>query len=569
MEPSAQEPHVCRDKGGRTATPAPESSRSQQPYSRLDTAILSFVSIAFLSLSLYQISLPGLYGDELDKLVPTVGLLTGRSPLYAGWSVTVFGFRILLSFTDRIGSVLSYLPMPFILLFGYTPLALRLSAALCGLLTIIFAYLGARLWCGPWMARIGILLVSVSPVFVFLQRMGYYNYGPVTLFTSITFLFLARYKVRAKPADLLLSAVFAGIAINTALQAVFVLIPMAILALCFHRPTKPRIRGYLFAAAVFFVVSSPVLYTGLRTGAMLNRIGWRESPGESPGLSVSQFWDTVKTHYSTLMDMIGGTDGVQVGSIGRDIRNAWMEPALLLSIGLLVIALALSKSKRDFLFREGTPLLIASTGLFLSGFILNEGRITYQLIVLWPFVVLVIGSALGHVYERFRRLRLVTICLVCALVVTQARATVEIHRRLSETGGRNYTSSQVYPLVSYLKGLHKVNVIAMEWGLRGQVYYLSGGTIMPEALHGWWPKEGPSPPGFKLAMLRTLQDPASVYVFWGPGQGLFDRYAEFERVAQAANKVVVVEKNFYERDSSIAYRVVRVLDSGGAKGYSQ
>ena len=563
MEPAGQETQLSRESTRRDQALAPPPSPPQQCYSIWDIAILLSVSIVFLSLALYQIDVPGLYGDELDKLVPTVCLLTGRPFLYAGWSETVFGHRILLSFTDRIGSVLSYLPMPFIQLFGYTAYALRLSAVLCGLLTLCFAYFGARLWFGSWTARFGVLLITVSPVFVFLQRMGYYNYGPVTLFTSITFLFLARYKTRQKSADLWASAVFAGIAINTALQAVFVLIPMAILAICFHRPIRPRIRQFIVALVVFLAVGSPVLITGIRTGAMLDRIGWRGNGSASPAPSGFRFADTVAEHTSMVLSMMGGTDGVQVGSMRRDIENVWMRRALLSSIGLIAFCFAVAKSKKDFALREGAPLIITMSALFLSGFILNEGRITYQLIVLWPFVVLVVGAGLAYVCERFQYLRLITVCLACALAFSEARTTIEIHGKLAETGGQQFTSSQVYPLVSYLKGLPKANVITMEWGLLNQIYYLSGGAIMPEALHGWWPKYGVAPRVFEEAVSRTLRDPATVYVFWGPGGG-FDRYPAVERLAQAANKVLTVEKTFYEKDSSIAYRVARAVDSDAA-----
>ena len=85
---------------------------------RADLAFLTVVAAVYLGLSLYQVDLPGVYGDEAYHLAPTVSLMTGQPFIWAGWYETVFGYRILLALTERIGPIQSYLPMPFVLLFG-------------------------------------------------------------------------------------------------------------------------------------------------------------------------------------------------------------------------------------------------------------------------------------------------------------------------------------------------------------------------------------------------------------------------------------------------------------------
>jgi hypothetical protein len=530
----------------------------------VDVFFLLAVSLVFLGFALYQIDLPGLYGDELDKLVPTVALLNGHPFLSVGWYETVFGFRVLLSFTDRIGAVLSYLPMPFVLLLGYTPLALRLSSIVCALLTLLFAYYGTKMWFGPWTARFGIALCAVSPAYVFLQRMGYYNYGPVTLFTSLTFFFLARYVLGRKAGNLWAAAVFAGIAVNTALQAVFVLIPMAVLALASADGVRRRVREIIIALFIASIVSAPVLITALRTGAMWSRIGWG---GGSPGhLTLEGFIDTLSEHVLIFVGMLGGLDEVQLSAIGRHIENPWMMYAFLLAVIVSCLGLFRSRDKKAFLRRPAGALLITLTGLFLTGFILNrDGHISYQLIVLWPFAVLVVGAGFAEVFERFPRSRFAVICLVCALAVLQVNVMAEAHQALSRTGGKDFTSSQIYCLAEYLEGRRESKIIAMEWGLLNQIYYLTKGRILPEALHGWWPKEGPPSPEFHKRVSARMKDDKTVFISFGPGEGLFDRYPHVERLAESLGKVLVPEKTFFERDGSVAYRVYGVIDRDGAQ----
>jgi hypothetical protein len=527
------------------------TSFSREQYS--DAVLLLAVSFAFLGFSLYQIDLPGLYGDELDKVVPTVALLTGQ-PLWVAWYKTILGFRILLSFTDRIGPVLSYLPMPFISFFGYTPFALRLSSIMCGWLTLIFAYFGAKIWFGPKVARYGIAITAVSPVFIFLQRMGYYNYGPVTLFTSLTFLFWARYISNRNSYALWAGALFAGIAIDTALQAVFVLIPMALIGLLFWDTIRPRFRELFIALCVFLVAGSPIMGMTLKSGGAFQRIGW--SGSHSGSLTLAGFVDTLSEEVLHFRGMLGGLDGVQVGSIGKDIRNLWMNYAFGLSILVLAVFFLFAKDKKDFVRRSAAPVLITSFGLFLTGFLLRD-RITYQLIVLWPFPLMVVGTGLAQVHRLFGRFSLIAAGLACALVMTQANVAIKTHQLLSQSGGRVFTSSQIYSLANYFKERPELRPIAMDWGLTNQIYYLTGGKVLPEALHGWWPKDGIPPDEFDAKMLKEWQNKDNVYLFLGPGNGL-DRYPHFEELAKATNRRLWLEKVFYEGDDTIAYRLYRV-----------
>jgi hypothetical protein len=524
----------------------------------IDIAFLSAVSIAFLSLALYQIELPGIYGDELDKLVPTVALLNGQPFLWVGWQITAFGVRILLSFTDRIGPVLSYLPMPFILMFGYTPFAVRFSSIICALLTLIFAYYGAKRWFSPWTARFGIALTAVSPVFVFLQRMGYYNYGPVTLFTSLCCFFLARYLKDKNSRNLWAGAVFAGIAIETALQAVFVLIPMALIIILLFDDDRPRIREIVISLCIVLAVSAPVLLTAMKSGAMFSRIGW--GGYDAGSLTLAGFTATLSEETGYFNEMLGGLDGVQANWLKQFINNIWMKYTFWLSTILLAFFFFLSQDRKDYLRRNAAPLLITLFGLFLTGFITNSnGHVSYQLIVLWPFSVLVVGAAFAQLYERFRRFRPITVTCVCALAILQAVVTIEAHQLLSQNRGRIETSAEIYPLARYLKERTELHPVAMEWGLLNQIYFLTGGERLPESIHGWWPKDGVPPPEFNAALSKQMKNPNNIYIFFAPGQG-FDRYPHVERLAKSLGKTLSLEKVFYERNGSIAYRLYRVLN---------
>jgi hypothetical protein len=518
----------------------------------IDICFLLAVSVVFLGFSLYQIDLPGLYGDEVDKLQPTVSLLTGQPFIHTGWHETMFGYRVLLAFTNRIGPVLSYLPMPFILLFDYTPLALRLTSLLCAWLALIFAYYGAKRWCGVSVARFGIALTAVNPTFVFTQRMGYYSYGPVALFTSISFFFLARYTTHRGVRNLWFSAAFAGGAVMTALQAVFVLIPMALLAMLFLKTMRPRPREIIIALSIFMVISLPVLLVGVKTGAMFERLGW--SGNSSGSLTISGFLDTLSEETGHFTGMLGGLDSIQVESIVKDVRSIWMKYVFWLTIPALLFFFMFARDKIDFIRRDAATLLITLCGLLFTGFLLNS-CVTYQLIVLWPFAMLATGSGLAYIYQRFSLFRPIAVALACLLVISEGSVLVQAHQLLSQNGGRVLTSSQIYSLAKYFEERPSLRPVAMDWGLQNQIYYLTKGKILPDSIHGWWPKDGSPPDAFTKAVSQKLENPNNVFIFFAQGEGVFDRYPHAERIAKNSNRPLYLKKVFYERDGSVAYRL--------------
>ena len=227
----------------------------------------------------------------------------------------------------------------------------------------------------------------------------------------------------------------------------------------------------------------------LKSGAAFKRIGW--SGSNSGSLTLPGFVDTLSEEILHFKGMLGGLDGVQVGSIGKDIRNLWMNYAFGLSILILAIFFVFARDKKDFIRRNAAPVLITLFGLFLTGFI-TQGRVTYQLIVLWPFAVLVVGAGLAQVHQFLGRFGLITIGLACALVITQANVTIKAHQLLSQVRGRIYTSSQIYPLADYFKERPELRPVAMDWGLLNQIYFLTGGKVLPE-VHPWMVAEGRNP----------------------------------------------------------------------------
>jgi hypothetical protein len=175
--------------------------------------------------------------------------------------------------------------------------------------------------------------------------------------------------------------------------------------------------------------------------------------------------------------------------------------------------------------------------------------------MLWPFPLLTIGAGLAEVFER---VRWIGIALAATLVVSELALTVQVHGLLTDVRGRGNTSSQIYPLADYLNAQPGRRVITMDWGLLNQIYFLTGGAVRPKALHGWWPKGSTLPEEFVRGVRKEMLSEHNVYVFLGPGKGLFDRFPPFEGIVREGGRMVELEREFRERDGTVAYRVYRI-----------
>jgi hypothetical protein len=520
---------------------------------RAELAFLTVTAAVYLGLSLYHVDLPGVYGDEAYYLAPTVSLLTGQPFIGGGWYETVFGYRILLALTERIGPIQSYLPMPFVLLLGYTPLAIRLPAVLCGLGTLIAAYVATRLWCGAWTARFGILLTAVSAEFVFGQRMANYSYGQITLFTSLVFLFLALQHATGDRRYLWLAAAGAGLAVDLGPHS---LIPLVGIGLVWAmapgwRPVAPR--DGVTAVGLFLLAGLPMIGVTLKTSDAFARAGWTGAGASS--FSLAAFVEAVAAHALNLRGLLVGVDAIQATAVGGAVVNVWMIHAFVASLLALALGWLASPRKREFAARCMAPMVVTLVGLGLTGFIVNS-RISYQLIMLWPFAPLTIGAGLAVVSTRTRWLG---IALAGGLAVSQLVTTLEVHAGLTRVRGRGTTTAQIYPLARYLEAGQGRRVMAMDWGLNNQLYFLTGGTVRADhVLQGWWPRGSPPPPDFVAGVRREIANPDTAYVFRGPGEG-FDRFPQFTDVVQGAGRRPQLEREFREPDGEIAYRVYRVV----------
>ncbi len=139
----------------------------QNPRRWLNIIALVAILLVAVCLRLYQFPYypEGLNQDESSAAYESYSLLTtGKDRWGEPWPIYFTGWG------SGQNVLLSYLSMPFIALFGLSPLGIRIVPMVLALLTILLLFYAVRKWHGTRVALIATLIIAVSPWHVLLSR---------------------------------------------------------------------------------------------------------------------------------------------------------------------------------------------------------------------------------------------------------------------------------------------------------------------------------------------------------------------------------------------------------------
>jgi 4-amino-4-deoxy-L-arabinose transferase-like glycosyltransferase len=139
----------------------------------VDLSVLTLALSAFLLLTTHQIRLPGLHTDEALEVIPAIQLLRGQEvECFKDICIDAFGLRLPVMIYEYIATVNTYTSIPFFALFGISVPTVRVMPILQSAVAMVFLYLVARELYNRRVAIGSVLLLAVSPSFVFWSRQG-------------------------------------------------------------------------------------------------------------------------------------------------------------------------------------------------------------------------------------------------------------------------------------------------------------------------------------------------------------------------------------------------------------
>jgi 4-amino-4-deoxy-L-arabinose transferase-like glycosyltransferase len=230
---------------------------------------------------------PGLHGDEAQTGLEAIKILDGIP--YSPYSSEVYGqttFHFYLtSFIFRI--------------FGISPVSIRLTSVIVGLLTTPVFYFFIRSVFGVNVALFSAFFLAISRWHTHLSRLGFMTIH-ITLFQSLTFWFLLKGLRGRKLFDFTLAGIFLGIGLNTYMG--FRLIPLIVLfwLIFLFLYQRKSLTGLGLKILCFWlaliVTAAPLLFYAIHNWEMFNgrmRSIW-VFENQNQRQAIEQIWQNTK-----------------------------------------------------------------------------------------------------------------------------------------------------------------------------------------------------------------------------------------------------------------------------------
>lgn len=253
-----------------------------------ELAVLAVALTAFLLLTTHQIELPGLHTDEALEVIPAIQLLRGQEvECFKGVCIDAFGLRLPVMIYEYIATVNTYLAIPFFVLFGISVRTVRAMPIVQSAVAMVFLYLIARELYNRRVAMGAVLLLAVSPSYIFWSRQGVFVTS-VTIPISLIGVWASLRWLRShKPGYLYLGSFMFGLGISAkflfgwllaGVCAAFVVLNLDRIAAALRQrswaPLGFRLswRHLAVAALLFAIGLLPLIVFNVRTMSTINYV---------------------------------------------------------------------------------------------------------------------------------------------------------------------------------------------------------------------------------------------------------------------------------------------------------
>ncbi len=561
----------------------------------LEYASILAILLAFSALCWHQIELPGLHPDEAQEVIPVIQILNNAPfDTIRNHGIEVLGARFPLMIQDYIGTVNTYLYVPFIGIFGVSVYSLRLMSILISVVTLLLVWRIGRAWVSPLAGVLAALFLAMQPSFIFWSRQSVYVTFvtvPLTLGAMLCGWYWWRKKTSVR--WLYAGAFLLGLGIAAKMLVGWVLIGIGgAFGLLYLLPNARKIlearslkpigitltlRQFVFAGVCLCAGLFMLIIYNLQTGgtfALLNDFG-----GTSYyGVDNSAFLENLAARIENLRVTITGEQFWYLTG-GALYGNPLWSQALLIT-PLLALIIVFWRGRTDW--RRSVFLLIALTLMLLSSVFTVSALWATHMAILMPFPPLLLAISLALIIRHFpgnrfsyegaiyhaptikifkiisvQLLRWLIICIfVTVLVYQDVQATLAYHHDLTRMGGFGGHSSAIDTLMDTLESLDPLPPLyAVDWGIQNQIRFLSGGTMQPIDIAGF---ELNPDPGFAVRVQQSLTTPNSLYLFHAPGDTTFQRRDAFEQIIAESGFTISSDEVVYDRTGRPIFHLVRL-----------
>lgn len=547
----------------------------------IDISISSLALAAFFCLSVTNINLPGLYYDEALDVVPTMQIVLAQPvEVWPGGGISLGGKTFPVMISSYVGTVNTYLMLPFFYFLGISVFSLRLMTIFFGCLTIVLYHLFAKDLFNRRVAVVTVLLLAVHPSFIFWSRQGIYVTSVMTFMAAGSLFCLLRWH-RGKMGWYLyagtfllglgLSAKFLFIWFIIALAASYYILRFSALPLRSSWPDRRTIlkilafnmnaKQLVLGLLSFCVGAGGLLWYNLNTLGTIKILG-KNLLTTDQGVNNLDLLRNLLTEMKAFLALINGSwFGSHGGSFSNDLYP------VLFCVSVIGSAFLVSFHKKAKIYKRKAVFLFLMFALMLiqSCFTVSGLGATHLLILL-PLPQIIIALFMDILYQVITSKTLIGVSVaivILALAALDLSVDLQYHQALQRSGGIGRFSDAIYDLAKYLEENRVTFPLAVDWGFKNNIQILTKGTVNPIEIFQY--SREPNEEFFRR-VTQCLNDPNNLYLFHSAQFAALRRYEAFETVVRQANKAIQLEKAFYQRDGTPVYYTYRVTTPG--QGYS-
>ncbi len=501
-------------------------------------------------------------------------LVQGRAPeLLRGLGIGRFPVMLL----DYMGSLGGYVTVPFLWLFGAGAVAARVQPLFFSALTIVLVYVVAARWFGRPVAALAAILLALQPSFVWFSRQGVSVTSVMSFFAWASLALLSDFPTRAisqSPGRLVGAGVILGLGLWAKLPFLWWLMMLAMMAAVFLMGTGWRNRfnslggRRLSLVALGFVIgAAPLIYFNIAgllrdgvapTAALV--FGSLFRPTQQFGVNNLDFFKNLGTSWSNFKVFI---DGSYFWYNGVTFSNIFALPVLALAV--VVGAVFALRQQRPALRRWLALALALPVAIFMGSFTVSGQWATHFFIISGVPQVLVACATIWLAQAVMQRsaprfLRSGTYALAALLIAAPVSrdlwVNLQHHNKLAETGGSGRFSDAVYKVADYLDAAHATEPVALDWGIEKQIRVLTADRVRPLEIFGYTPDPTVADDAFRERARALLQDENRRYIVLWDQFAVYNRRAEFTRLANDMGKQVTEVFIAHERSGLPVYVVL-------------
>ncbi|MEM7030998.1 MAG: glycosyltransferase family 39 protein [Chloroflexota bacterium] len=536
--------------------------------STITSPLLLLVGIAvYLSLSLYQLSLPGLHYDEAFEAVPAVQILQGQPvTAFRNSTIDIIGYQFPLTTQDYIGAVNTLGVLPFLATGGASVVSLRLYAVLVGVVTLLCVYkFTAEVTHTPFAGAIATLLLAVNPTFLFWNRQGIFVTAvTATIGVAAAWCWL-RWWLSQKFRFAIGGMFLFGLGLYAKLLFIWLIVALlgCVVILKFktlldqaqsrrYFDLSIKQGGYLLLAGV--AGGWPLLVYNIQTGGTFKSIT-ENATTSYYGVDNTDVFTNLGARFGHLVTVLKGD---HLWYLGDTYANNTLVTFFLM-MAIAAVWLTVQKRQINALF----PFLLLLLVIGQSVVTVSDLWVThFALIMVWPTIAMVLaGTALYRAMDRRLGNTLLGILLV-TLIITEAKASIFYHQALQASGGLGTHSDAIYDVATWLEQHPDKPAIAMDWGLTAPIIYLTSGRVESIEVFGYnWDTEE----AFSRSLTPYLSPEQAIFLWRAPDEIVFDRSADFQALYRSQNLEETIVEAFYERSGRPVLGATMLVPVGTAE----